>query len=84
VQVGLVHNWFWFEPKASSCVPFYTSWLCSKLTALWGNEATMQYLQTGVFDWKPFRQGSACMQHLHSGQRPFATPSFKNLAPEGR
>lgn len=52
--MGLVHNWFWFEPKQSCCTPFYITWLCGKLNALWGNEVTVRYLQTGEFDWKPF------------------------------
>ena len=52
-QIGLVHNWFWFEPKRSCCTPPYLTWLCAKLNHMWGNEVVVRYLQTGVLDWNP-------------------------------
>lgn len=51
--VGLVHNWFPFEPKQSCCTPFYVTWMCNKLNYLWGSTITLRYLQTGIFEWKP-------------------------------
>lgn len=53
-QVGIVWNYFWFEPKRSSWwTPFYLPWISRLLTRVWGNDIFIQYLRTGEFDWNP-------------------------------
>ncbi|PSC70754.1 glycoside hydrolase [Micractinium conductrix] len=53
-QVGIVWNYFWFEPKRSKwCTPFYLPWVSRVLNRLWGNDMFMTYMETGVFEWDP-------------------------------
>lgn len=52
-SIGIVHNWFRFEPAKSCCVPPYVYWIASFLNKLWGNDILLNYLRTGVFDWNP-------------------------------
>lgn len=52
-QVGIVWNYFWFEPKTSSWTPPYVAWLSRFLTRLWGNDMFMHYMMTGDYDWNP-------------------------------
>lgn len=52
-SIGIVHNWFWFEPAKACCVPFYVHWIAGFLNRLWGNDVVLKYLETGIFDWKP-------------------------------
>jgi len=52
-SVGIVHNWFWFEPADSCCTPFYVTLLVNLLNRMWGNDVLIKYLQTGEFDYNP-------------------------------
>ena len=52
-SIGIVHNWFWFEPAKSCCVPPYVTFLVNFLNKMWGNELLMKYLSTGEFDFNP-------------------------------
>ena len=52
-SIGLVHNWFWFEPKKSCFTPPYVPFVASLLNRMWGNEVVMTYLKTGVYDYNP-------------------------------
>jgi beta-glucosidase/6-phospho-beta-glucosidase/beta-galactosidase len=57
--IGLVHNWFTFEPKKSGITngivftPFYLKWLCAWLNSLWGNDVILEYLRSGKFAYHP-------------------------------
>lgn len=53
-SIGLVHNWFSFEPKQSCCTPPYVTWIANTLNRMWGNDIVLQYLKTGEFDYNPF------------------------------
>ena len=52
-SIGLVHNYFWFEPKKSCCTPLYVRFVASVLNKMWGNELILNYLKTGVYDYNP-------------------------------
>ena len=69
-SIGLVHNWFWFEPKKSCCTPFYVNWVANVLNRMWGNEVVMNYLKTGVFDYNPLPFGICRVQYENPGGPP--------------
>jgi len=52
-SIGIVHNWFWFEPKRACCTPPYVTWIANTLNKMWGNQVLLQYLKTGVYDYNP-------------------------------
>jgi len=52
-SVGIVHNWFTFEPAKSCCVPPYVTFMVRLLNKMWGNDILIQYLETGEFDYNP-------------------------------
>lgn len=53
-SIGLVHNWFWFEPQKSCCTPAYVPFIAGILNRMWGNDVVLNYLKTGIFDYNPF------------------------------
>ncbi|KAL4538341.1 hypothetical protein Ndes2437B_g01352 [Nannochloris sp. 'desiccata'] len=68
-SIGLVHNWFWFEPKQACCTPPYVRWVASILNKMWGNEVVMKYLKTGVYDYNPL-WGLGRVQYTNPGGPP--------------
>ncbi|EFN55966.1 hypothetical protein CHLNCDRAFT_145286 [Chlorella variabilis] len=69
-QIGIVWNYFWFEPKRSSWTPFYVPWVSRLLTRMWGNDMFMQYMQTGEFDWNPLPWVFSRVHYKEPGGRP--------------
>lgn len=69
-SVGLVHNWFWFEPKRACCTPPYVRWVAALLNRMWGNETVMGYLKTGVFDYNPLPLGLGRVRYENPGGAP--------------
>lgn len=51
--IGLVHNWFKFEPQRAWYTPFYVKWLSAFLNNLWGNERVATYLKSGKYEYAP-------------------------------
>lgn len=55
-QIGIVHNFFWFEPRRGDWLrPWYVQSLCSVLNDLWANRLVLDFLSSGSFSSKPFR-----------------------------
>lgn len=55
-QIGIVHNFFWFEPRRGDWLrPWYVQSLCSVLNDLWANRLVLDFLLSGSFSSKPFR-----------------------------
>lgn len=53
-QVGIVWNYFWFEPKRYRWLtPCYLPWISRLLNRLWGNDVFLHYMKTGEFEWDP-------------------------------
>lgn len=53
-SIGLVHNWFHFEPVKSCCTPPYVTFVTNLLNKIWGNDIIIRYLSTGEFEYNPF------------------------------
>lgn len=53
-SIGIVHNWFWFEPAKSCCTPPYVHFMANLLNRMWGNDIIIRYLKTGEFVYDPF------------------------------
>ncbi|KAL4422104.1 hypothetical protein ABPG77_003389, partial [Micractinium sp. CCAP 211/92] len=53
-QVGIVWNYFWFEPKRYRWfTPFYLPWISRLLNRMWGTDVLLHYMKTGEFEWDP-------------------------------
>ncbi len=53
-SIGIVHNWFWFEPAKSCCTPPYVTFMANLLNRMWGNDIIIRYLKTGEYVYDPF------------------------------
>jgi beta-glucosidase/6-phospho-beta-glucosidase/beta-galactosidase len=54
VEVGVVHNVFWTEPKSKGVLYTHVKAACAFGNRVWGNETIMRFLKTGVFHhWVP-------------------------------
>lgn len=66
-QIGIVWNYFWFEPKRYKYVtPFYLPFVSRLLNRLWGNDLFMNFLRTGEFDWNPLPWVFSKVHHKES------------------
>lgn len=52
VEVGLVHNVFWLEPKSDSLLYTHIKLLCGVGNYVQGTPQIMEFLRTGRFFWK--------------------------------
>ncbi|KAI8104603.1 hypothetical protein M9434_003157 [Picochlorum sp. BPE23] len=73
-SIGIVHNWFWFEPvKPGSCcwfTPPYVTCMANLLNRMWGNDILIRYLNTGEFDYNPLWGLYGRIQYTNPGGKP--------------
>lgn len=69
-SIGIVHNWFWFEPAASCCTLPHVTFLANLLNRMWGNDIIIRYLKTGEFRYDPFWGLYGRVTHVHPGGIP--------------
>jgi len=69
-SVGIVHNWFTFEPANSCCVPPYVTFMANLLNRMWGNEILVRFLKTGEFDYNPLWGWYGRVKYVHPNGPP--------------
>ena len=74
-SVGIVHNWFTFEPAQNCCgflpyVPPYVTFMADLLNRMWGNDILIRFLKTGEFDYDPLWGWYGRVKYTHPSGAP--------------
>jgi len=51
-QIGIVHNYMWFESKGRSPIYAFTRYLSRRLNHWYGNQLVLDFFTTGTFKWE--------------------------------
>mmetsp|Transcript_10072 Transcript_10072/g.28907 ORF Transcript_10072/g.28907 Transcript_10072/m.28907 type:complete len:528 (+) Transcript_10072:287-1870(+) len=51
-QIGIVHNYMWFEPKGKGLLYAFTRYLCTRVNHWYGNDLFIEFFKTGRFKWE--------------------------------
>eukprot|EP00951_Prasinocladus_malaysianus_P028433 scaffold259022_cov34-Prasinocladus_malaysianus.AAC.2 len=53
-QIGIVHNYMWFESAGKSPLYWFTRYLATRVNHWYGNDLFMEFFTTGRYKWEKF------------------------------